>query len=465
MSKNSRFPISLLSLAMLAASAFADSVTLKTGERIEGTIASETPAEITLNIQISAGIIDQRTVKTADVAKVDRVAPDETAYRLIMKLQPGKSSLQPGQYDALLSTLEAFNTQYPASSHAGEVHAALLAFQAEKKRVDAGEVKLDGLWLSPAEVQKQRVQIGGALAFNAMKTANSAGDPIGALNAFATIEKNFPGAKVMPDAIELARQILTALKPGTERAVQTEKIKNIEREKGFADASPQDRIELTAAFARDQAKADAALAAATAANLWPPFATTSEKCLTAILAKIQSEGPRLNALSVAPMRESLKLAEKAQTEFTNKNFASATETLKEVARLWPANEIGIRLQAQITDAKNPPKPDPKVSPAPTAAVPPATAPATPAPVPATATPAPVVPAPPAAATPAPAPAPAAASAVPDDDETPKPAAPEPPRPFFRTLGGAITIVIALAVLLGVMNIVNKIRARSKETEE
>lgn len=464
MLKNSRFPISLLSLAVLAVSAFADTVTLKTGERIEGTIASETPTELTLNIQISAGIVDQRTVKTADVAKVDRVAPDETAYRLIMKLQPGKSSLQPGQYDALLSTLQGFNTQYPASSHAGEVHAALLAFQAEKKRVDAGEVKLDGLWLSPNEVQKQRVQISGSLAFNAMKTANSFGDPIGALNAFAMIEKNFPGAKVMPDAIELARQILTALKPGTERAIQTEKIKKLEREKGFADASPQDRLELTAAFARDQAKAEAALAAATAANLWPPFATISEKCLTAILAKIQSEVPRINALSVAPMRESLKLAEKAQTEFTNKNFPAATETLKEVNRLWPANEIGLRLQAQITDAKNPPKPDPKVSPAPTAAVPAAPAPATPAPLPAAATPAPVVPAP-AAATPAPVPVPAAAPSVPDDDETPKPAAPEPPKPFFRTLGGAITIVIALAVLLGVMNVVNKIRARSKETEE
>ena len=459
MPKISHLPLSLLCLALLTAAASADIITLKTGERIDAKIASETATEMTLELQISAGIKDERVVKKSDVVKIDRVAPDEAAYRAIMHLQPGKNSLLPAQYEGLLKTLQTFATDYPGSTHLADVRQATAAFQADKKRVDAGEVKFDGMWLSKAEAQRQRVQIGGLQLFNAMKNANAAGDAIGALNAFASLEKNFGGAKVLPDAIELARQILPALKPVTERALENQKINEAERVMGVKNAAPLDRPELIAANQREQAKADAALAAATAAGQWPPFATSSEKCLKAILAKIPPEAARLEKIPVASMRESIALAEKAQTEFTTKDLAAATETLKDVAKLWPANELGTRLTAQITAAKNPPKPEPAATPAPTVpgtgtarsgATTPAvkTAGATPAATAAAAKPAPPVPA--------------------SGMETSEPATPEPtepPKPFFMTVPGAVSIVVGLAVLLAGANIFSKMRQRRSDPEE
>ena len=252
MSKTLRLPFVILILPALAASALADTVTLKSGERIEANIARETATAITLEIQVSSGITDERIVQKADVAKIDRIAPDETAYRAVMNYLPGKNSLTAAQYEAVLTALKNFATKFPASQHVADVQHAILAFETEKKRADAGELKLDGIWLTRQDVQKQRVQVGGAQAFNAMKNANAAGDAIGALNAFALLEKNFPGAKVMPDAIQLARQILVALKPTTDRALETYKIKKTETEQGFADASPADRVEMMAAYQRDQ---------------------------------------------------------------------------------------------------------------------------------------------------------------------------------------------------------------------
>ena len=488
MLKISRLPLSLLCLALLTAGASADIITLKTGERIEAVIASETATEMTLELQVSAGIKDERVVKKTDVVKIDRVAPDEGAYRAIMNLQPGKNSLVPAQYDGILAALQDFATKYPESTHLADVKQAATAFQADKKRVDAGEVKLDGTWLSKAEAQRQRVQIGGLQLFNAMKNANAAGDAIGALNAFATLEKNFGGARVLPDAIELARQILPALKPATERAIENQKINEAERLLGVKNAGVSPEVgtgdrgkpltaaqldqakvnaalakakqdELLAANQREQAKADAAMAAATAAGQWPPFAVSSEKCLKAILAKIPTEAARLEKIPVAPMRESIKLAEKAQTEFAGKDLAAATETLKEVAKLWPANELGTRLTAQITAAKNPPKPEPGATPAPT--VPGTgtakTGAATPAVKTAGATPAATA----TAAKPAP-PVPTSATET-SEPKTTEPA--EPPKPFFMTVGGAVAIVIGLAVLLAGANIFSKVRQRRSEPEE
>lgn len=450
----------------MAAAAVADTVTLSSGERIEGKVARETATEMTIEIQVSPGITDERVVKKSDIAKIDRIAPDEAAYRGVMHLLPGKNSLQPAQYDGVLKALQGFTTQHPESLHTANVKRTIMAFEADKKRVDAGEVKLEGVWLSKDEAQKQRIQIGAIQAFNAMKTANVSGDAIGALNAFALLERNFPGAKVMPDAIQLARQILTALKPATESALAYTKITTAEREKGFADAGPADRAEMMAAHQRDVAKADAAIAAATAANLWPPFITTSDKCLAAILAKIPPEAARLEKMPVAAMRESIRLAEKAAAEFAEKDLNAATETLKEVTKLWPANDLGLRVQAQITEAKNPPPPEGPATATPVAPDPGKPGMATPPPKIAGATPEPSKAPVPGTATPAPGAVAPATTAPPATAASDEPAPPEEEaKPFFMTLGGAITIVIVLAVILAGVNVFNKLRHRANDTLE
>lgn len=449
MLKLAQIPLFILGLASLVAGTLADTITLKTGERIEARISAETETTMTLQIQVSAGITDERVVAKADILKVDRIAADETAFRAIMHLQPGKQSLQPAQYDAMINALEAFNTKHPASPHRPEVVAAVDAFALEKKRVSKGEVKLDGVWLSKEEALRQRAQIGGNQMFLAMKSASASGDAITALNAFAALEKNYPGARVMPDAILHAQQILTALRPAVVRALENQKVTKAEREKGFADAGPADRKELMAAYQREQAQAESALAAATAAGQWPPMIAGSDKCLTAIQAKILTEMKRVDDLPITAMRDSLRLVEKAQAEYAGRNLAGALNTLREATGLWAANDLAIQLQAQIAAAKIPTRPEPGTNPA---ATPPAAS------TPAAKTPAPT-PKPAASATPAPEPPPA-------DTETgeAKPAAPEA-KPFFMTLPGALTIVVALALLLAGANVINHLRQRREDAQE
>ena len=453
MLKTSRFFLLLLGLSGLVAATRADTIALKTGERIEGRITGETATELTVLVQVSAGITDERVIGKTEIAKVDRIAADETAFRAIMDFQPGKASFQPAQYDAMAGALQGFIAQYPESPHVQEVQAALTALQAEKKRVDAGEMKFEGLWLSRAEAKKQRTQIGGSLAFAAMKSANASADAIGALNSFAYLEKNFPGAKVMPEAVPLAQQILVALKPAAERALSNYKINNAERERGVAAAGPANQAEMIAAFKRDQAQADAAIAAATAAKTWPPFTAGSDKCITAILAKIPVEAKRLEVLPLADMRESIKLADKARIEFASNNADTASDILQQVLKLWPANDLGLQLKAQIAASKIPTKPDPVVAPATPAAA------ATPSAKPPGATPKPG-----ASPTPTPSAKPEPPPTTGHETTAAKPAEPEA-KPFFMTLPGAITIVVVLALILAGANIFNHFRQRREEEQE
>ena len=54
----------------IATAGFADTVTLKSGDKIEGKITSETAAELTIEI-VSAGVVDERKVPKTDVATLD----------------------------------------------------------------------------------------------------------------------------------------------------------------------------------------------------------------------------------------------------------------------------------------------------------------------------------------------------------------------------------------------------------
>ncbi|MCE9611157.1 MAG: hypothetical protein K8R23_13260 [Chthoniobacter sp.] len=449
----SRFSLLLLCVASFATGVLADSIALKSGERIEGKILSETATEMTVQVQISAGITDEKKIPKTEIVKVDRVAADETAFRGIMNLQPGKTSYVTAQYDSIIAALQSFIAQFPDSAHVAEVQATLKTFEAEKKRVVAGEMKFEGIWLSHAAAVKQRVQIGGSQYLAAMKSANASGDAIGALNAFAALEKNFGGAKVLPEAVAFAQQILVALKPAVEQAIVNQKINNAERVKGVAAAGPAQRAELIAAYQREQTQADAAIAAATAAKTWPPFLPSSDKCLAAILTKIPAEAKRLQDMPVAAMRESIDMAEKAQAEFASKNVDAASDMVAEVLKLWPANDLGLQLRAQIAALKVTPRPVPGATPAATPAATPTPGgkiAATPKP---NSSPKPVV-----KTTPEPGPA-----AVPASPAA-KPAEPEE-KPFFMTIGGAATIVGVLALILVGANLFNNFRQRRQEPEE
>jgi hypothetical protein len=428
-------PIALLATgALLCASSFADKILLKSGEILEGKVISETATEMTIDVKVSASVTDQTVVTKDKVLRVEKEQPDEIAWLAVKNTKLGVNSLPLAQYDQVTRPLRAFVAEYPNSPHAGEARTILASFETEQRRVEAGEVRLGAKWLSKEEAGKEQYQINGLLAFEYMRAQVAAGDFTGALNSFEQIEKNYPGARSFPDAVETARAALAGLKGMVDRARQTYQRQQTEFEQGVAAASGIDRPQLLAARQREIAQGEAAMMAAEKAGLkWPPLVPRSDKSISALAQKIPNEQSRLASLEVAKFRESLQLTERAKNEIADQKLEAAEETLSKATDLWNANEIATRLKPEVAAAR-------------TAAA--AAAAAQPA----------EVAEPMAAATPEPT---TAATPAPEDEIANQ----EEEKSFFRKPLGIITLLVAVALLLGGLTAYKKSRARASEDLE
>ena len=208
-----------LAAVLLTTRVLADTVILKGGERIEGKILSETDTEITIQYNVTASIKDDRMVKKTDVEKVEKAAPDIEAWGIVKDFKLGEDSLDPATYAHYLAALKGFAAQFPESANAAPAKVTIEAIEAEKKRVDAGEFKFDGKWLSKEEVQKERVQVLGNSYLRQLKKYAAAGRAQDAMVTFEQLEKVAVGSAAYPDAVEIARRTLIALKGASDAAL------------------------------------------------------------------------------------------------------------------------------------------------------------------------------------------------------------------------------------------------------
>lgn len=426
--------LSAIALVFLSVSGFADSVTLKTGEKIQGRILSETATELQIEENISATIKDQRTIQKADIAKTEKALPDIAAWELIKNFRLGPNSLPPASYEAGIRAVGGFAKQFPASPRAEEAKKTLTAFEEEKKRVAAGEVKLSGNWLSKEDAEKERYQINGLVAFNYMKEQATRGDLIGALNSFDILEKNFPGSKSYPDAVELARQVMVSLKAEVDRKRQSLAFSMKEREAGMQLANPAQQAEMLAVQQRDEAAADAAIAAAQQQGLkWPPLIARSEKSLADLAGKVPTEQQALAQVEVPKIRKSIQLTDKAKTAFGARKYAEADKLIQDATSLWAVNEQATRLTAELGPART----EAEAAAAEAAAPPPE---------------------------PEPAPAAEPAAEVSAEEETPV-EKPESETPFLLTPAGAIVVIVLVALAIAAFTVFKKIKGRANDVLE
>lgn len=144
--------LSIPLLLAAAAACRADSVTLVTGEKISGTIKEQTDSEVTIEVPVSASITDERVIRKEDIAKIDQAKPDQIAYESLRLLEPSTQlSYAPETYGQILQSLRAFETNYPNSSYLAEIKQKEAVFQAEKQKVDSGQIKYLGQWLTKDE--------------------------------------------------------------------------------------------------------------------------------------------------------------------------------------------------------------------------------------------------------------------------------------------------------------------------
>jgi len=331
----------------------ADTVTLKSGEKLEGKIVNETDAEVTMSVQVSPTIKDERVVKKEDIAKLEKVQPDEEAWVLLANLTPGTESLERDEYDRMKTALSYFTNTFPKSSHAALAQSRLDQFTVEQMRVSKGEVKLNGQWLSKEKVQEERIQIGGKILLNRMKRAAGAGQFTDAMAIFDQFEKGFAGSTSYPEAVELGRRVLASLWPAVQqRELQLKRHMEDEKQRLMTTLNFTEHAQLDAMIRKEQAATEATLAAIERTGVkWFPLQPANARSLTALATRVTSETKRLSGLDIEKMQGSVKAAQEAEKALSLGNFDDADRALKDATSTWSANELAKRLQGKLADAK------------------------------------------------------------------------------------------------------------------
>ena len=154
--KLSRF---LLSLAIATASTgllHADFVTLKDGTKLEGTILEQTDAGVKIKYKVTAKIYDEKFVPAADIASVLKEKPEEVEIKDLRKLVPTPDLLTAEKYEQIIQDrLRPFVNRYPGTPQAAESQKMIDELQAEKEKVVAGGIKMDGKWLSSQDARAE----------------------------------------------------------------------------------------------------------------------------------------------------------------------------------------------------------------------------------------------------------------------------------------------------------------------
>ncbi len=340
----------LFSLVLLP-SVKADKVELNSGESFTGKVIRESAEEVIFSHEVAAGISDQKVFPRSEVKKVTKEPEDKAAFEQIKAYKPGADSYAANQYKPLVTALSTFITKFPQSAHLAEAKKNLAALREEQERVEKGELKWNGKWYTEEEVAEHRYQISAHRLLTRMKDLAARNDLIGALNTFDALETNFPGAQAYPDAVDLARKVIASLSPQVERASVAYQLNEKQYEEGLELMVEPKKSQLIEARKAQAAATEAALAAA-ANQKWTPLITHSGASLEAIKATIATELPRLAALPVAQMRNSVTMAEGAKREIEAKKAEAAEEKLNNAKQLWAANELLARITPNLDALKS-----------------------------------------------------------------------------------------------------------------
>ena len=354
---NSKFSFSsllwLLFLAVLAimSPVQADTLTLKDGREIKGEILSETPDAVLIEYHVTPTIKDQKSFSRDEIASVQAVPADEKAFREIGSLIPPNTVLDTSYYDLLIDKkIPEFLERYRYSKHLVELREDLHLLEQERSRVRRGDRKIDGIWITAAQIAADPYQSGARISFSEMRELASTNDTIGAMQTYELLEKNFPGSAVMPDAVGLAQLQLDQLQEKLTLAKTNFEIIDKRRQSALLAAPADQAKEIKDALQKEQLAAKSALDTATAdgSKFFPIFQNTKES-MDALQTLIIAEKGRLAVLQKIPMNEGIEASKKCAKLITDGKLKEAQDALSQSQTLWPANIDNTRLKQQLDD--------------------------------------------------------------------------------------------------------------------
>jgi hypothetical protein len=363
------FSLSGLLFAAIFNLSFADTVLLKTGEEISGSIVEETETTVVIDVQAARGITDQRTLSKEEIQTISRKTAADADYEELQKFKLGINSYPQATYEGAIASMEYYIKTHQDSPNAAAVQGTLAGFREELEKVQNGSVKYNNRWYTPAELELEKTQLAGQALLASIADLAARGDTIGALNTFDRLERNYPVTRAYVDSVKVAIALASRLPSEIERAVVNTKAQEVQFKNSVVLLAEPAKSQALAAWQQKIAQAEQVVLTAERAGVkWKPIVPLSERSINALKSLVPSEITRLSKVPVVAMKSSIGLAEDAEVALKSRDLEKAEAKIKEATTLWARNELLTRLMPALDNlkeqAKATPEPTPSITPTP-----------------------------------------------------------------------------------------------------
>ncbi len=370
-----RFPwmapvIAILSLAISRA----DTITFKDGSEITGVIVSESSDQIVIDCFASSASKDLKKIPAGKIAGIKKAREDENAFLELGDLSSPQTLTDVAVYDVLLeTTIPGYIAKYPYSRNVQKLRDIATRCELERKRLLAGDRKIDGTWFSSEQIKNDPakfetslaalqlkndpMQLEAAKQFDEMKEKAQKDDCVGALKTYELLERDYPGSRVLPDAVTLAKQQMEVLQQKIGMAKDNFDVFEKRRQLALASAKPEEAKEMKDALENEvvTSKEEIESASKDGTKFFPLF-QNSKDAIKSLQDVLISERKRISLLSVGPMRQSLAYTKEARLKLDAGETAGAKSFLSQAQSSWDKNaEIPLlqKMLACLEKEKNP----------------------------------------------------------------------------------------------------------------
>jgi hypothetical protein len=353
MNSPKNLPVFCLATALLAVLPLrADEIKLKSGQTLTGRITYEAADIVKMEIPISASIKETKIIGRADIASIVKDAPDDVEFNKIQTLVPTASMVNADAYKKMLETgPDAFLKNFPGSAHTPKVKEIRATLADELDKVERGFMKLEGEWLSPQDKLSYKELIESKIRLLRMESSakgNNYSQLIAAMREFEVIEENYFGSPAFPKAVELAKQVVPVLGRQLQSMASSVDYQNAEYEKALAASTPEARVQLTAARAReDQLYTDSVAADKKAGVKWVQFNPRNKQGIEEALRLAATELTRIRAFDTAALTKQAELLVEADKLIAADKITEAKTKIAEASSI-----VGQTAAANTTKSKS-----------------------------------------------------------------------------------------------------------------
>ncbi|MEM8953594.1 MAG: PTPDL family protein [Verrucomicrobiota bacterium] len=313
--------------------ASADTVILKSGETVEGTIKTETDAYIIVEVQVTDTIKDQKTIQRTDIERIEKLEPDDIAWTKIEGFVPTPPLLSVSEYQGRITETKRFLDRFPDSSHKGDADEILMTLQGEAEKASEGFIKIGEDWISPEDRAKDTAAVDAQITLFKMKSALAGEEPFVVLRQFETMNNEYRGTQAFVPALETAQDALKMAAANVQRALSDFAYAKEQRESKWALMPETERMQVEKIYQEQQEAVNAKIAAEKKNRTkWVTVNPDSEPSLKSAAETIKKEVTALNGFNKGVLQEGADLIIQARAAADAGQFNEARTILAEASQ-------------------------------------------------------------------------------------------------------------------------------------